>query len=124
MRISAAIVVVKDWKVRAFIRAELIEEGIRTFAVERMCEAEEWLADPGVLPIIIIYDTNNQENPTQDLKRLSDLASRIPVLIITTPAEKREINFDELGFKHVIIRPTRIGDVVRRVKEILKGTEI
>ena len=124
MRIRAAIVVVKDWKVRAFIRAELIEEGIRTFAVERMCEAEEWLADPGVLPIIIIYDTNNQENPTQDLKRLSDLASRIPVLIITTPAEKREINFDELGFKHVIIRPTRIGDVVRRVKEILKGTEI
>ena len=124
MRIRAAIVVVKDWKVRAFIRAELIEEGIRTFAVERMCEAEEWLADPGVLPIIIIYDTNNQENPTQDLKRLSDLASRIPVLIITTPAEKREINFDELGFKHVIQRPIRIGDVVGSVKEILKGTEI
>ena len=121
MRIRAAIVVVKDWKVRAFIRAELIEEGIRTFAVERMCEAEEWLADPGVLPIIIIYDTNNQENPTQDLKRLSDLASRIPVLIITTPAEKREINFDELGFKHVIQRPIRIGDVVGSVKEILKG---
>src|SRR3972149_610917 len=124
MRIRAAIVVVKDWKVRAFIRAELIEEGIRTFAVERMCEAEEWLADPGVLPIIIIYDTNNQENPTQDLKRLSDLASRIPVLIITTPAEKREINFDELGLKHVIKRPTRIGDVVGSVKQMLKGTEI
>ena len=51
-------------------------------------------------------------------------ASRIPVLIITTPAEKREINFDELGLKHVIIRPTRIGDVVRRVKQMLKGTEI
>ena len=102
----AAILVVKDWKERAFIRAELIEEGIRTFAVEKMGDAEEWLADTKVLPIIIIYDTNNQDNPTQDLKRLSELASRIPVLVITTPAEKREINFDELGLKHVIKRPT------------------
>jgi len=125
MKIRAAILVVKDWKERAFIRAELIiEEGVKTFAVETMSEVEEWLADPGVLPIIIIYDTNNQEHPTQDLMRLSDLASRIPVLIITTPAEKREINFDELGLKHVIIRPTRIGDVVGSVKQMLKGTEI
>ncbi len=124
MKIRAAIVVVKDWKERAFLRAELIEEGIRTFAVERMCEVEEWLADPSVLPIIIIYDTNNQDNPSRDLKRLSELASHIPLLIIATPAEKREINFDELGLKHIIIRPTRIGDVVGHVKQILKGTEI
>ena len=121
MKIRAAILAVKDWKERAFIRAELIEEGVKTFAVETMSEVEEWLADPGVFPIIIIYDTNNQEHPTQDLMRLSDLASRIPVLIITTPAEKREINFDELRFEHVIQRPIRIGDVVGSVKEILKG---
>ena len=125
MKIRAAIVILKDWKERAFLRAELIEDGIRTFAVEKIDEAEEWLADPKVLPNIIIYDTNNHENPTQDLKRLSKLASRIPILIIATPAEKREINFDELGLKHVIKRPTRIGDdVVGLVKQILKGTEI
>ena len=121
MKIRAAILVVKDWKERAFIRTELIEEGVKTFAVETMSEVEEWLADPSVLPIIIIYDTINQEHPTQDLRHLSDLASRTPVLIITTPAEKREINFDELGFEHVIQRPIRIGDVVGSVKEILKG---
>ena len=120
MKISAAIVIVKNWKERAFLRAELIEEGIRTFAVEKIDEAEEWLADPKVLPNIIIYDTNNQDNPTQDVKRLSELASRIPILVITAPAEKREINFDELGLKHVIIRPIRIEDVVGHVKEILK----
>ena len=124
MKIRAAIVILKDWKERAFLRAEFIEEGIRTFAVEKMGDAEEWLADPRVLPIIIIYDTNNQDNLSHDLKRLSDLASRIPVLIIATHAEKRAINLDELAFKHVIKRPTRIGDVVGYVKEILKGTEI
>ena len=124
MKTKAEIVIMRDWKERAFLRAELIEEGMRTFAVENMVEAEGWLVDPGVLPIIIIYDTNNQDNPTQDLKRLSDLASLIPVLIIATPAEKREIDFDERGFKHIIQRPIRIGDVVGHVKQILKGTEI
>src|SRR3970282_684108 len=110
MKIRAAILVVKDWKERAFIRAKLIiEEGVKTFAVETMSEVEEWLADPGGLPIIIIYANNNQEHPTQDLMRLRDLASRIPVLIIPTPAEKRGINFDELRFEHVIQRPIRIG---------------
>ena len=124
MKISAAIVIVKNWKERAFLRAELIEEGIRTFAVEKIDEAEEWLADPGVLPIIIIYDTNNQVDLSQDLERLGELILHIPVLIITTPTEKRAISFDELAFKHVIKRPTRIGDVVGYVKEILKGAEI
>ncbi|MGH7800388.1 MAG: hypothetical protein ACREOW_07125 [Thermodesulfobacteriota bacterium] len=124
MKIRAAVLVVKDWKERAFLRAELIEEGIRTLAVENMVEAQEWLADPQVLPIIIIYDTNNQVDPSQDLKRLGELILHIPVLVITTPTEKRAMNFDELPFKHVIKRPIRIGDVVGYVKEILKGTEI
>ena len=123
MKIRAAIIVVKDWKERAFLRAELSEEGIRTFAVEIMVEAEEWLADPGVTPIIIIYDTNNQDSPSRDLMRLSDLVSHIPVLILTSPAEKKARNLEELGFKHIIQRPIRIGDVVKYVKEILKGTE-
>ena len=80
MKTKAAIVIMGDWKERAFLRAELIEEGIKTFAVERVDEAQEWLADPRVLSIIIIYDTNNQENPSLDLKRLSELLSHIPML--------------------------------------------
>ena len=123
MKIRAAIIVVKDWKERAFLRAELIEEGVRTFAVERMGEAEEWLADPEMLPIIIIYDTNNQDSPSRDLMRLSELITHIPVLIITSFLEKGASNLEELGFKHIIQRPIRIGDVVKYVKEILKGTE-
>ena len=120
MKIRAAIIVVKDWKERAFLRAELIEEGVRTFAVERIGEAEEWLADPGVTPTIIIYDTNNQDNASQDLKRLSELITHIPVLIITTSSEKRAKNLEGFGFKHIIQRPIRIGDVVQYVKEIIE----
>jgi hypothetical protein len=117
MKIRAAIVVIKDWKERAFLRAELIEEGIRTFAVETMDDAKEWLSDPRVLPIIVIYDTQFQDNPPQDTEHLRKYISDVPILIITSRFEA----CPNSGFKHIIRRPVTIGDIVNRVKEILKG---
>jgi DNA-binding response OmpR family regulator len=124
MKIRAAIIVIKDWKERAFLRAELIEEGIRTLAVQTMDEAEEWLSDPRLLPLVIIYDTQSQENTSEDIKRLSKYTSKLPVLILTSSLKEKIFNFKELGFKHVIRRPMSIGDVVGRVKEILRGASI
>lgn len=119
MKIRAAIVVVKDWRERAFLRAELIEEGIRTLAVETLNEAKEWLDDPRMLPIIIIYDTQFQDSASQDIKYLREY-SRAPVLILTGSAEKKAHEIENLGFKHIISRPVTIGDITGRVKEILK----
>ena len=120
MKIRTAIVIIKDWRERAFLRAELIEEGIRTFAVETMDEAKEWLGDPRVLPMIIIYDTQFQDNTSQDIEYLREY-SRASILIITSSAEKKTHEIENLGFKHVIPRPATIGDVAVRVKEVLKG---
>lgn len=119
MKIRAAIVVIKDWRERAFLRAELIEEGIRTFAVETMNEAKEWLDDPRVLPLIIIYDTQFQDNTSQDIEYLREYSSA-PILILTGSVEKKTHEIENLGFKHIIPRPATIGDITGRVKEILK----
>ena len=117
MKVRAAIIVIKDWKERAFLRAELIEEGIKTFAVETMDDAKGWLSDPRVLPIIIIYDTQFQDNPHQDTEHLRKYISDVPILIITSRFEACPYS----GFKHIIRRPVTIGDIVGRVKGILKG---
>jgi DNA-binding response OmpR family regulator len=120
MKVRAAIVIIKDWRERAFLRAELIEEGIRTFAVENMDEAKEWLSDPRVLPMIIIYDTQYQDNTSVDIEYLREY-SGAPILILTSSAEKKTHEIENLGFKHIIPRPASIGDVAVRVKEIMKG---
>lgn len=119
MKIRAAIVIIKDWRERAFLRAELIEDGIRTLAVETMDEAKEWLGDTGVLPLIIIYDTQLQDNTHNDIEYLREY-SRSPILILTGSAEKKTHEIKKLGFKHVIPRPVTIGDVAGKVIEILK----
>ncbi len=121
MKVGTAIIIARDWKERAFLRAELIEEGIKALAVENMSDALEWLSDPGVLPMIIIYDTNNQNKAIQDLERLTKLVSRIPVLILTSSLDTKDNEYKKLGFKNIIRRPISIGDLVSYVKVIIKG---
>ncbi|MER3445494.1 MAG: hypothetical protein C4291_01055 [Candidatus Dadabacteria bacterium] len=120
MKIRAAIVVIKDWRERAFLRAQLIEEGIRTLAVETMDDAKGWLGDPRILPLIIIYDTQSQDNISGDIEYLRGY-SHAPVLILTGSSEKKTHEIENLGFKNIIPRPITIGGITERVKEILKG---
>lgn len=118
MKFRAAILVMKEWRDRAFIRAQMIEEGIRTLAVETVDEADKWISDGSVVPTIIIYDNRLQENPSRDIECLGKYTS-IPVLIIAGNDEEAEV-FRRSGFENIIRRPATIGDVVKRAKEILR----
>lgn len=119
MKIRAAILVMKEWRDRAFLRAQMIEEGIRTLAVETVDEADKWISDGSVVPTIIIYDNRLQENPSRDIECLGKYTSSIPVLIIAGNDEEAEV-FRRSGFENIIRRPATIGDVVKRAKEILR----
>jgi len=118
-KVRASILVAKDWRERAFIRAELIEEGIRTLAVEDMDEAEKWLKDPEIVPMIIVYDTKYQKNVRDDINRLLKYSSSVPVLIIAGASENKALGKD-LGGLYMVSRPITIGEIVKRVKGILR----
>jgi DNA-binding response OmpR family regulator len=120
MKIRAAIVIIKDWRERTFLRAQLIEEGIRTLAVETMDDAKEWLGDPQISPLIIVYDTQSQDNISRDIEYLREY-SHAPVLILTGSSEKKTHEIENLGFKNIIPRPATIGYISDKIKEILKG---
>lgn len=119
MKIRAAILIMKDWRERAFLRAELIEHGIRTLAVETMDDADEWLSDDRVIPLIVIYDNRLQDNPSRDIKRLRKYISTAPALILAGAEEKNTSEIRSLGFDHIILRPVSIGEVVKKVKAVL-----
>jgi DNA-binding NtrC family response regulator len=111
----------KDWRERAFLRAQLIEEGIRTLAVETLNEGLDWISDDKIVPAVIIYDDQSQEDPTADIRLLSEHASSIPILIIAAGGKRKAIEFKRPGFGYIITRPVRIGSVVEKVKEILES---
>ena len=121
MKTRAAILIMKDWRERAFLRAQLLEEGIRTLAVETLNEGLDWISDEKIAPAVIIYDDQSQENPTADIELLSEHASSVPILIIAAGGKRKAIGFERAGFRHIITRPVRIGSVVEKVKEILES---
>ena len=124
MRIRVAILVMKDWRERVFLRAELTEQGVRTFAVEVMDEADEWISDNRIVPMILIYDDRFQKNPSEDIKHLSRYVSSFPILIIAGASEMRTREFKHSGFNHIVLRPVSIETVVKKVKEILSQSAI
>ena len=121
MKTRAAILIMKDWRERAFLRAQLLEEGIRTLAVETLNEGLNWISDKKIIPAVIIYDNQSQDDPTGDIKHLSEHASSIPILIIAAGGKRKAIEFERAGFGHIITRPVRIGSIVEKVKEILES---
>jgi len=121
MKTRAAILIMKDWRERAFLRAQLLEEGIRTLAVETLNEGLDWISDKRIIPAIIIYDNQSQDDPTADIRLLSEHASSTPILIIAAGGKRKAIGLERAGFKHIITRPVRIGRIVEKVKEILES---
>ena len=102
-----------------YLRGQLIEEGLRTLAVESLDDAREWLDDPKVKTVLIIYDTLSQDSLENDFKLLSKLTSEIPVLVLTSSFQKGIVEPKLKDFKYVMKRPFSIGEVVSRVKGIL-----
>jgi hypothetical protein len=109
----------KNWRERAFLRAELIENGIRTVAVETAKEAGEWVSDERILPMIVIYDNRSQENSSEDIGYLQKHLSSFPILILAGVGEKNSQEFKNSGFDHILLRPVNIGTIVERTKEII-----
>ncbi|MCH8028838.1 MAG: hypothetical protein IH874_02770 [Candidatus Dadabacteria bacterium] len=125
MNDRAVILVMKDWRERAFLRAELIERGINTLAVETLVYALEWPlgphVDPGTVASLVIYDCKDQENPAKDCRSLMELSRTVPVLLLVPSGTKPPGDTFASGFKHAIKRPASIGAVADRAQTILEG---
>ncbi len=119
MKIKALILIMRKWRDRAYLRGQLIEEGLRTLAVRSLDDAREWLDDPEVKTVLIIYDTLSQDSLERDFKFLTTLASEIPVLVLTSSFQKGIVEPKLKEFKYIMKRPFSIGEVVSRVKDIL-----
>ena len=114
------IVIMKEWRDRAFLRAELREAGINALAVDTLAEALPWVLDADTPIELLIYDTHAQEHPSKDIASLRLLLKSFPVLIITDAPLKP--GDDALrGFAHVIPRPLTIGDIVEKARSIISA---
>ena len=106
-----------EWKTRALLRAQLIEEGFEVVATSTWTMMRRHLR-PGVKPRLAIVDVKGLDEPEQVLRGLAVLMAPDRVLVLTAAATVPTSEISSLGFR-VVRRPLTIAAVVSAVKDAL-----
>ena len=113
------VLVAREWKARALLRAQLSEEGYEVVALRTIEEAMMLLSHGMLRPSLIILDTMGQSLNESVLTDLQALADHAPILVCAGPFDLARFDFEGAGFANVLVRPFTVGDVVNAVRNVL-----
>jgi hypothetical protein len=107
-----------EWKPRALIRAQLIEEGFNVVATNTWAMMRRHLR-PGIKPRLAVVDLRGLDEPEQVLRDLAVLMKPDRVLVVTATATVPPSVVSRLGFR-VHRRPVTIASIVAAVREAVQ----
>ncbi|HLW79235.1 MAG TPA: hypothetical protein VKU44_06510 [Terriglobia bacterium] len=111
----------RDWKTRALLRAQLIEEGVEVRAFESAAEAiEAAQKETGPAPLLIA-DLTESADPTAEIRQLGSWSARLPIWIIARRSGSGAPDLEGRGFEAVLFRPIDVGELVEQIKRRVKG---
>lgn len=105
-----------EWKTRALIRAQLIEEGFEVVAADTWPMMRRHLR-PGLKPRLAIVDLKDLDEPGRVLRDLAVLMKPEQVLVLAAAATIPASALSRLGF-HVLRRPLTVAAIVAKVAGI------
>lgn len=119
--IGPIILVEQEWPARAYLKAQLEEDGLWVVALPAPSDAIAYLERWGIVPALLILDLSRQL--PEELPLLLDLIHRnrdVPIIVLKSPmvAGQPEV---EARAARVLARPFSVDDVVRAVAEVLGG---
>lgn len=107
------LVVGRDWKFRALLRAQLREEDFEALGCETLEEAAAHLGPGSPPPAALVFDTTDSD-AAEIRPQLTALAARLPVVVVAATHE--EFPAPPL---HVERRPLRLDALVAAVKSVV-----
>jgi hypothetical protein len=110
-----------EWRPRALIRAQLIEEGFDVVATDTWPTMRGSLR-PGPKPRLAIVDLKGLPNPLEVLNDLRVLMKPKQVLVLTAIGTVRREEIERLGFR-VLARPIVIKDVVAEAALVIRAAD-
>ncbi len=113
------LLIVRDWKARAFIRAQLLEEGYEVSSTEDLGQAIARLCGAALRPSLIVLDTVGQDIDPSGWANLQALTDHAPLIICTGVYELNSLDLPEASAVKVLVRPFTVGEVVEAVKALL-----
>jgi DNA-binding response OmpR family regulator len=106
------LVVGREWKFRALLRAQLLEEGYAALGFETLEEAAAQVSQ-GEPPAALVFDTTDAL-PGSFQPQLAALAGRLPVVVVAAADE----SLDTAGAR-ILHRPLRLEDVMAELRAVL-----
>ena len=100
-----------DWTLRATVRAELREAGVEAIGMESADDAAREIA-AGQMPSAVVLDGSVSTPGLESLTR------GVPVIVVASRIEPLQ---PPAGAVAVLYRPVRVGEIVSRVHEVLRG---
>jgi CheY-like chemotaxis protein len=113
---SQVLLIGKDWRARALLRAQLIEEGLDVEARETASDAAESLERTELLPSLIVADLAASEDPSADVDQLARWAKQTPTWIIASHGVIVDKRLNQRGFEVILFRPVDVGELVDQIK--------
>jgi CheY-like chemotaxis protein len=111
----------KNWKARALLRAQLLEEGVDVEAHETVADAVASLQATEFMPGLFIADLADSDNPVADLDELAKWSREVPVWIIASYSMIVESTLRGRGFELILFRPVDVGELVGQIKRGVEG---
>lgn len=105
-----------EWRTRALVRAQLIEEGFEVVATDTWPMMRRHLR-PGSKPRLAVVDLKDLPSPDRVLNDLRVLMKPDCVLVLTAMGTVAPADVERLGFR-VRPRPFAVEDVVRAANSL------
>ena len=115
------VILAVEWRTRAPLRAQLLEENYEVVATDSWPDARRHLR-PGAKPRLVIVDLESLPDPREVLDGLALLMKPDRVLVVSALATVPEDEVRRRGF-HLVMRPTTIEAIVAEVRRKRRSTE-
>jgi len=119
LRSPDVVLLAPEWRPRALLRAQLIEEGLEVLAADAWPAMRAQLR-PGAKPRLAIVDLKGLPDPDGVLGNLRVLMKPDRVLVLTAAGTITGSRIERLGFR-VLRRPVAIETIVRTASDALRS---
>jgi DNA-binding NtrC family response regulator len=113
---APVLIIGKDWRSRALLRAQLKEEGLDVEAYESAKDVLASVSQRPRLPKLIVADLFGSDDPVSEIERLGRWAQRAPVWLLISHGTASASAAEGRGFERIWFRPVDLGSLVAAVK--------
>jgi DNA-binding response OmpR family regulator len=114
--VGEILLIAADWRLRALVRAQLLEEGFEVRALPALEVALAHLTGGGARPGLILLDTQGVAFDAQAVSALRQVSGQAPLILCGGAWSQVEAWQEGLAAARVLRRPFRVGDLVEEVR--------